>query len=134
MSDTETVLYQTHLKGHRMSGRVVRYRILSTKEIDDIERVCLKSATKDTTTVEYNADVITTAMRAMLVAVSDPCASIDQAKNWRDLDAATLAGEWDKLFTQKDAKALKGLYVKEHVVTEQELNDIMGGVQAVLAE
>lgn len=133
MSD-EGMHYELHLKGHRMSGRAVKYRILSSTQIEEIERTSLKAATKETSVVEYNADVIQTATRAMIVAVSEPVKSLDEVKNWQPMDAATLAMKWHELFTHKDATVLRRTYSKEHVVTEQELEAIMGGVKAVLAE
>jgi hypothetical protein len=117
-----------HLTGKGMSGRLVRYRVLTFPEVQHNETQVARGLTKDTTKAEYDAMLNDLGREQMVVAVSEPVTPEKRLEaKWRQVDPTTLTLEWNKLFTTRDTAALRMLYDREHTVTTSDIEAIMAG-------
>ncbi len=125
-----------HLAGAGLSGRSVRYKVLSMPDVDAIEVSNIKAADKDASMWEIKQGIAMDGVRAMIQEVSEPHKPNQPAQDvqWRKVDAKTLMLEWAKLFTTKDTSVLRRLYDREHVVSEKEVDDLFAGKVSELAE
>lgn len=119
------------------SGRWVRYRLLSTSEVERNEIAAGAVATKATPMVEFNANVERPGMAQMVLAYSSPIKRGDRpaADAWKAPAGNELIGDgWSAVFGAKDTAVFKSIYRSEHGVSQDELDAIMAGKVAVLVE
>lgn len=133
-------VFQVHLHGYGLSGRAVRYRILTPSEVDKVELLARGELAVDGNMLDFQAAVAKNGLEHMLVAVSESSVSPQRFRcepnedgtkpapiNWRPMSPGELATAWNDLFTSRDTTLLKRLYAREHVVTEADLELIMVG-------
>lgn len=145
--------YLIHLKGPGFSGRLVRYKILPPSEIQRLEENAAREITKTTTQLEYMHKINEMGRCSMITAVSEPVdvkqgdgeTAADFQKRFNEryaaakasmrlVDAGTLSLESETMFTTKDVAALKAIYDREHSVSPNELEAILGGKAAELED
>lgn len=122
MGDT----FRVHLVGPGHSGRYVRYRVLSSTEVDQVEKLASDEMEKDSNTFDLNTAVARNGLERMVVAVTEP-AKNGTVPAFTPCTPGELSTQWAKLFTARDTAVLKRLYQREHVVTEAEVDAIMEG-------
>ena len=120
-------------KQHGYSGRAVRFRVLSTSELDHIKDLVAGKVDDNTKMAQYNDMLATLGVEQMVTGVSEPVApeSLGSAPI-RSLTPKEMFEERTKLFTTKDFELLKRLYFREHHVSDAEVDDIMGGIVGVV--
>ena len=127
-------MLQIHLLGRGFSGRGVRYKILTTAQVDSVERAAQATLTKESLIAEYTANIArdgATLMIHSVTATPVTKGALEMAQ-WRVLKEGELAMCWDELFTPKDTALLRRAYEIEHSVSKDELDEIMGGKVTVV--
>ena len=126
---------QIHLKRPGMSGRAVRYEVLSTKEVEAAESAAARAVTKESTMGEYNNEVTRLEMQMMIKSMTEPVKEADlPTAKWLPTSAQDLDMQWSKYFNVKDTAALKRICTDEHTVSQSDIDAIMEGKVVVLED
>jgi hypothetical protein len=127
---------QIHLSKKGMSQRGVRYEVLSMSDIDAADLAAGRECTKDSLQSEFLSKSQRYGMEMMVREVTEkPCTPEElQAAKWKPVNAEYLRDNWSKHFNLKDTIALKAIFRKEHSLTEDEVNEIMGKQVELIAE
>lgn len=120
------------------SGRFVRYRTLTTTEIESNEKAAAADSTAETKVVEYNTKVERTGLAMMVTEYTERQAGKPDARPgpsaWKKPSGNELTMQWDAVFSAKDSAVLKSIYRSEHVASPSELDAIMAGKVQILEE
>lgn len=120
-------------KSEGYSGRAVRFRVLTTAEIDHIKALVAGEVTENTKLSQYNDMLAAVGVEQMVTGVSEPVTpeTLGAAK-FRAMTPEAMAADRRTLFTTKDFELLRKLYFREHHVSDAEVEDIMGGIVGVV--
>jgi hypothetical protein len=137
----DSKIFQVHLNGAGMSGRGVRFRLLSPEEKRKSDGFAADKVGPQASGVDYFNMRLHEGMKSALTAVtekyglSDPFA--DDVK-WQDVNYTMLStpgGDWNlesgDVFTPADIEILTGLYRLHHEPSQLALAQIMGEAKAV---
>jgi len=116
-----------HLPG---SGRAVRYETLTVEQVEKCEQLAAVALTKESTVLEFQNAAAREGVELMIREVSKPVAKAKLEAGevtWEKVGAEQLHGKLGDYFTPKDINALKSIYLREHVVTKEEVDSILEG-------
>jgi len=129
MSDYELI----HLKGHKCSGRAVRFVPLDPDERDNVLLLAAKDVGSDGTYPELKRTEWKLGVHQMIKFVSTEPVTDPNASDikWRKVTPAVLEESYKELFTAKDHALLMATFRMYHEVSDEEINAIVGKVVTV---
>jgi hypothetical protein len=137
--------FQIHLNGPGMSGRCVRFKLLSPSEKRASDTIASGLVPNNASPMEFFERRLFEGIKTFLVAVTEqhslpsmyPKAG-EPAPSWRDVnyaDLSTPGGDWNiesgNVFTPADIETLEGLYRTYHEPSQESLKSIMGEAKPV---
>lgn len=119
--------FRIYLPGSR---RGLRYETLSVEQVERVEALAAGSLSKDSTVLEFQNASAREGVELMVREVTDPCAKdkveVGECK-WHSLAYEQLHGKLGTYFSPRDIGALKSIYLREHVVTRDDVDAILEG-------
>ncbi len=124
---------------------MVRYRVLSPAQVDEIEALAAGDMEQGSTIVDLNNATLKAGLERMVAQVSDPIALVSAKSDdksaeaetvnaqrfkdlkWREVTPGELSTEWNKIFTARDTSLLRRVFQREHVVSEAEVEAVLSG-------
>lgn len=132
-----------HLTGRGHSGRGLEYKILSMAEVDKVEQLARGDIEEGNTMLDFQYAVAKNGLEHMIVGYTDPITperwaglpvkqedGSEKAQAplaWITCGPAEVGAQLTSLFTARDVAALRTIYRREHVVTDEDVDLIMGG-------
>lgn len=137
----DTKSFQVHLNGVGMSGRGVRFRLLSPEEKRKSDAVAADKVGPSASGVDYFNARVYEGMKSALMAVTEKHSLTDpfaEDVKWLDVDYTALSTHGSDLnlesggvFMPADIEILTGLYRLYHEPSSVALAQIMGEAKAV---
>lgn len=121
---------QILLNAKACSGRGVRIEILSGSAIDEIVETELRALGPDGLRAQLEKKVVRAGIASMIRAVTEKSGFSKQdelvSASWKPVARKDLEDNLDAFFNAADQTLLEGVYTRLHVVTEGELDNVMG--------
>jgi hypothetical protein len=130
----EAKVFQLHLNGKNMSGRGVRYRMLSDREVDRNEAEAARGAREGSVNGEIWSATKRLGLEQMVVAMTEPGQKDLGGAVWRKTTPQELSEGWSGFFNAKDTAVLVEAYESKHEASKAELDAVMGKEVEVLAD
>lgn len=127
-------MQQYHFKGKGFSGRAVRIEELDLNQCSSNLLAAAKIVGPDATGLELKKVEWRTAIKQMIVEISDPCEDpLDASVKWKKVKPVDL-DDLSIYFKPKDMTALENIYRQYHELGESELEAITGKAIPVSSE
>lgn len=128
-------IFEVVLDASGCSGRKVRFKVLTSAEVDKLSLDAAALQTDNASSLEYSAERIRLGIQRMLVSVESEAGSGQLVKT----SAAALSGDGDDSYNalfsnSKDNAVLGMLFSRYHDISRKDVEDIMGKAQAVSSD
>lgn len=137
----DTKIFQVHLNGVSMSGRGVRFKLLSPKEKRASDSLAAEKVGPSASGVDFFNMRLYEGMKSSLLAVTERAHLEDPFApdvKWQDVDYSMLSTpghDWEiesgNVFTPSDIETLCALYRLHHEPSQIAVAQIMGEAKAV---